>query len=150
MNSARFRPATTCGAMIVAIGLLVSAPATAQRPAPGDLTLPFDVKAVMGFEPDSSTLFVTISNLGPGPSPEIKFRLYRYDQSGSGAGAAVGGTANVKTCPPLKPKGSQQFDFSLKQLGLTPGAYSVFKLNYTAPLNDRDNSNHRPEYKLRG
>lgn len=154
-NAFRF----TCSglAMVVAAGLILSADIQTPTPvpvptriAPGTLTLPFDIQAGITIDPESGGMVVVMKNLGPGRSPEVRFRLYRYDRTGGGAGSAIGGTGNVQTVPPLNRNEMKQFYFANSTLGLTRGVSNVFKLTYSSPLNDRDNSNHRPEFRVGG
>lgn len=111
-----------------------------------------DLQAIF-VAPTSSTvsgpnvdLVVRFSNKTRTACPGNKIKLMRYSSSTcSGYGVQVGGSGNFQTLNPLPSNGTQ--DISWTDSRVKSGKY-CYKMTYSSPHNDANNSNHHPQKKL--
>ncbi|HVS03413.1 MAG TPA: CARDB domain-containing protein [Thermoanaerobaculia bacterium] len=85
-------------------------------------------------------------NIGKEGCARNKVKLMRYNNNTcSGYGSQVGGSGNFQTLNALAPQASQSLSFA--DIKTTKGKY-CYKIVYSSPHNDIDNSNHHPKKVL--
>jgi hypothetical protein len=116
-------------------------------------TASYDVAATMKGDPQipkagkNYLLSLAVRNNGPGaPSKSNDISIYRYNVMPGGNVSNQGvRIETVKKLPSLCSGESVSYTFTDRNVPV--GAY-VYKLSYSTPINDADNSNHHPEKQV--
>lgn len=113
-----------------------------------------DIKAIFSFPNgavhngnSNQNWRIYFKNQGSADCKKSKVKLMRYGSSCGGYGTQIGGSGAFQQLEALSPGGNMELTFNERR---TPrrGAY-CYKLVYSGAYNDDNNSNHRPQKKVK-